>query len=610
MTQPIRGDDFREADGRALVPWWAVCLCLAVSFVGVFGREFWVSTEARVGAICLEMSRSGSLIVPHLAGVPFVEKPPLYYTAAAGAIRALGPLVGKTVAIRLTNAFWSLLTLGAMYVLARRLLGRARARLAVAFLATLGGFVAYLDWVHVDAALVFFVIAAVAALAEAHVGGRSAWLAPAGLLAAGAFLSKGLVGPVLIAIAWIAMIAARFERERPRDAAGRRRLLACVAGLAAFLIPCAIWMVLFCLRADRALWYEWLWENHCGRLLGTAEHLGHIANNRPFFYARRLLLLILPWLALVVYWFAVVVVDLAKRAPVPPRRVFLLVWVIVTFVVLSVSATKRPVYLLPILPAFALMAADVFRERLPRWCRVCLAIWLGIAVAVLAGMAAFPLVVRALTSVAPDVRDFLAVRSFSVANGIAAAALAVSVCLLCRRRAVTYAARLVAVSALFYVGLFPVVNTSLDLDRGTAANVTALLAEIPPERRARVACWRFDENMVGYLYYYSDWTVASIDDPEQLRRIVRGEDGALDSVLTIESDGCSGAWHLGEVPYRILATTDLRYNGKNAGQMQWVQKWERPSPRRTDQARSSAASRLSLISGNQPAGECAGIPRP
>ena len=89
-------------------PLWVVVLCLVVSFVGIFGRDLWRPDEPRVAAIALEMSRSGNIIVPHLAGKPFIEKPPLYFVIAAGFIHLLGKIGGNIAAIRLTSALWGI----------------------------------------------------------------------------------------------------------------------------------------------------------------------------------------------------------------------------------------------------------------------------------------------------------------------------------------------------------------------------------------------------------------------------------------------------------------------------------------------------------------------
>jgi hypothetical protein len=98
----------RSMPGVAVPSFWLVILCLAISLAGIFDHDLWTPDEPREAAIMLSMSRSGNLIVPELAGEPFVEKPPLYYAVGAGALRLLGPLLGATTAGRLTSVLWGL----------------------------------------------------------------------------------------------------------------------------------------------------------------------------------------------------------------------------------------------------------------------------------------------------------------------------------------------------------------------------------------------------------------------------------------------------------------------------------------------------------------------
>ena len=81
---------------------------IAICFLGIFNRDFWTPDEPRVTAISLEMSRTGNLIIPQLAGEPFIEKPPLYFIIAAGLIRTVSPLVGNIGAARSTSLIFAL----------------------------------------------------------------------------------------------------------------------------------------------------------------------------------------------------------------------------------------------------------------------------------------------------------------------------------------------------------------------------------------------------------------------------------------------------------------------------------------------------------------------
>ena len=65
------------------IPRWLIAAALLLSFAGLFFHDLWTPDEPREAALVLEMSRGGDWIIPHLAGEPFVEKPPLYYEICA-----------------------------------------------------------------------------------------------------------------------------------------------------------------------------------------------------------------------------------------------------------------------------------------------------------------------------------------------------------------------------------------------------------------------------------------------------------------------------------------------------------------------------------------------
>jgi 4-amino-4-deoxy-L-arabinose transferase-like glycosyltransferase len=332
------------------------------------------------------MSRNGDWVIPHLAGEPFVEKPPLYYDLLALWLR-LNPFSSPSAGwLRLTSTFFSLGTLLMTSLLARRLLGRERAPLAMLVLATFPGFVHVSHWLLTDVALMFFVTAALAALSGAYLGGRPALLALAGMLAAAAFLTKGLVGPIFIALGGLPLLLVSkpwrktepafqaLETEQFHPAPTCKEpvppgpgvwVIYHVAALISFALPVVAWAMAFWHTGGRDLFMEWFWTNHFGRFSGAATQLGHIKG--PLFYFGALPLYLLPWLPVILWllWRSVRERNLPRILAVP------LVWGLGGMLLLSFSATKREIYLAPLLPAFALLAAYALREALPRtltWC--------------------------------------------------------------------------------------------------------------------------------------------------------------------------------------------------------------------------------------------------
>lgn len=336
---------------------------LLIALAGLVFHDLWTPDEPREAALALGMLRSGDYLIPHLADQPFVEKPPLYYDLAALWLR-LNPCATPNAGwLRLTSLFWGLGTLAMTWLLARRLLDRQHATLAVLVLATLPGFIQVTHWLLTDVALMFFVVAALWALAEAYHAGRFMLLPLAGLFAAGAFLTKGLIGPVLIALGGLPLLLASRQ-----PSAIRYPLSFIFYHLAAFItfaLPVAAWASAFWHTGGRALFMEWFWTNHFGRFSGAATQLGHISG--PLYYLGVLPIYLLPWLPVVSWGLWRAVRDqLFRRESILP-----LVWGLGGVALLSLAATKREIYLAPLLPAFALFTAHTLAGTLPRglaWC--------------------------------------------------------------------------------------------------------------------------------------------------------------------------------------------------------------------------------------------------
>ncbi|TAN37897.1 MAG: phospholipid carrier-dependent glycosyltransferase [Verrucomicrobia bacterium] len=354
------------------LPRGLVIAAVLISLTGLVFHDLWTPDEPREAALALAMNRSGDHLIPQLAGQPFVEKPPLYYASAAFWLRCSPCATPNAGWLRLTSLLWGLGTLMMTWLFARRLLDRQRATLTVLVLATLPGFVHVTHWLLTDVALMFFVTAALWALAEAYRAGRFMLLPLAGLFAAGAFLTKGIIGPVFIALGGLPLLlfSKPWKKEAVSDQrsaiSGQRSVLFWhLAALISFILPVAAWGLAFWRTGGQALFMEWFWTNHFGRFSGAATQLGHISG--PLYYLKVLPVYLLPWLPVVIWGLWRAVHDkIFRRKSVAP-----LMWGLGGVALLSLSATKREIYLAPLLPAFALLAAHTLTGTLPRrlaWC--------------------------------------------------------------------------------------------------------------------------------------------------------------------------------------------------------------------------------------------------
>ncbi len=512
------------------IPWWVVSLCLAICLASIVNRDLWTPDEPRVAAISLEMSRNGNFIIPYLAGEPFIEKPPLHFVLAAGFIRTLGSTIGNTGAIRLLSAFMAIGTLAVTFLLARRLGGMVLALPAVVILATMPGFVVNFHWIRVDPSLAFFVVAAIWCFAEVYVGYRRQYCLFAGLFTAAAFLVKGFIGPMMVGIGWFGLAIPWFiknirEKERFRMFVGSHG--SCVL---VFLLLTGTWMVLLRLKGGADLWNMWLWENQVGRLLGTTQELGHLRPGKPYYYLTMLVLYGVPWISVIFFWLWSFFRDLFKQRHISALRMFLLIWGFGTLIFLTVSVTKRGMYLTPALPAFAIMAAEVFITLLPKWCRVFFCCWIGICVLLLAGLTVFPLASGILTQeMPPKAGAFMSV--FSWNNLVAGIGLAICLFFAFRRSrkfSFTYAA---SATAVLWISLFLGPVKAVNLEKSMQEAVTKFCAQIPAEQKPRVAGMDFSETMRAYFYYYCNWSVPQVREQPRLRKILSGVDSEFDSII-------------------------------------------------------------------------------
>ncbi len=526
-----------------------IFLVLAVCFTGLFNRDLWTPDEPREAAISLEMSRSGNFIIPYLAGEPFIEKPPLYYAVAAGFIRIAGPVIGNTESIRLVSALFGLGTLIITFFLARRLGGMTLALPSVLILATMGGFMDNFHRIRVDPALSFFVVAATGSFAEAYFAGRPWFLPAAGLSLAGAFLSKGWIGPLFVAIPWGGMFFLWLTQKKERgvkNAFFLRQHLVCAI---IFIFFSGLWMILMRISGGQELWHEWFWVNHVGRFTGIGESRGHLRPGEYLFYFKVLFSYTLPWLPLIFIWFVSVCKQFLKQKQISRENIFLLVWAMGTILLLSLSVTKRNVYLLPALPVFAIICSAALQKGLPKWFQAYVVLLLALCSGIMAFLSILPLTEALWGGFVPvPMASFL--QKPGLGNIISGMGSILCIFLIKRRKGFSAVSSMMIATALLYMSFHAGPAKAIDLEKSMQKTVTEFYAQIPADQRPRVAGLDFDETTRGYFYYYCNWCVPQIRELERLQKILAGTDPEYDSIIVI--DKRSSLLKQIESPYRII----------------------------------------------------------
>ena len=174
---------------------------------------------------------------------------------------------------------------------------------------------------------------------------KPAWLLAAWAFAALAVLSKGLIGIVLPGLVFIAYIIVQRDWRRFLQ-------LRWAMGLVVFFAIAAPWFVL--VQRANPEFFDFFFIHEHFRRFSTGEH------RRPgawWYFAPVLMFSILPWIpqlarALVNGWRHDARPGSGK--PFMPAR-FLLLWSLLIFLFFSRSSSKLPSYILPILPALALL---------------------------------------------------------------------------------------------------------------------------------------------------------------------------------------------------------------------------------------------------------------
>jgi 4-amino-4-deoxy-L-arabinose transferase-like glycosyltransferase len=316
-----------------------IAVLLVAWLAALAARPLYRPDEARYGEIPREMVASGDWLTPRLNGYKYFEKPPLQYWASALAFAAFGV---SDWAARLWTGLTALGGVLLVFFAGRRLFGERAGLYGAAVLASCPLYLLLGQANTLDMGLTFFFTAAVLAFVLGQVEHRR-WMLGFWAACACAVLSKGLIGIVLPAGAVGLYVLVR----RDWRLLARLELL---RGGALFLLVAAPWFVAVSL-ANQEFAHFFFVQEHWQRF---TTHLHH--RSQPAWYFIPVLILGLwPWiLAVLVSWPGALRTAGERFSP----KLFLLVWALVVFVFFSASGSKLPPYILPLVPALALLAGE------------------------------------------------------------------------------------------------------------------------------------------------------------------------------------------------------------------------------------------------------------
>jgi 4-amino-4-deoxy-L-arabinose transferase-like glycosyltransferase len=460
---------------------WAVIAVIALS-IHLGGFPLLDPDEGRNAEVGREMALTNDYVMPRLDGLPYLDKPIVYFAAEAAAMEVLGP---TETAARLPALLFTIATAAAAWWFARRLWGEAEGWLA--FIATLASplSVAFSRTVIFDSALAFFITVAMMGFYLAIEGpvtpsvsegpggaGGAQTLPPRPLahargdkrLAILAWIAIGLgvitKGPVAIALPLLVAIPYALVRKRVGA-------IFPLLGLVLFAAVIAPWVWAISRAVPDFLNYVLVVETTQRLTTGALKRTGP-----PWYFIPYLLGGVLPWT------FVLFGQKLDRR---DRGILYLLLWIAIPFLFFSLSQSKRPQYILPLVPAVALLVARV-------WCEARRGTRIAAALLILLGGAT----IAALRFV--HLRDEFAVgaRATAISFGLCALVGGAIAFTFTNRRWISFIALSLPVLAI------PLCANPLMNGLGLRRSTKDLMAKIPPNTEV-VGVEAFTGSMAFYL---------------------------------------------------------------------------------------------------------------
>ena len=341
---PLHGQNRRTSDaavaaaGSTWVLVWGVLVALALTL-----RPPLPIDETRYLSVAWEMWVRGDYLVPYLNGQPYSDKPPLLFW-----MMQLGWAVFGVTDwwARLVAPIFGLASMALTPAIARRLWphDRGAAGLAPWILLGTAWWTVFITPTTFDTLVTFFVLLGILGILRAgqESSGRG-WTMLSAAVGLG-ILTKGPM--ILLYMVPIGLAAPWWTNRRGGWLRWYSRLtLAIALGLGIALA----WAVPAALSAGEPYARAIFWDQ-------TSTRLGQVAEHRRAFwwYAPLVPALVFPWPLAPVAWRGW---RAALATPLTPATRLLLAWIVPPFLILSLVGGKQAHYLLPLLPAFALLTA-------------------------------------------------------------------------------------------------------------------------------------------------------------------------------------------------------------------------------------------------------------
>jgi 4-amino-4-deoxy-L-arabinose transferase-like glycosyltransferase len=327
-----------------------VAFCGFLFFYGLGAFGLLGADEPRYAQVAREMLDRSDWITPTLQGKPWLEKPVLYYWQAMLSFRVAGI---SEKAARAPAAFDAAVLIAAIYLFLRRF--RPGSELDGALItASCAGVIGFAHAAATDMPLAAAFAIALLAWYAWYEGRRHLDLVIFYIFLALGTLAKGPVAPALSAVIIFLFVAVK------RDWRAILRTL-WIPGIALYLAVMLPWYIAVQVRNPEFFRF-FILEHNLARFSRDVYH-----HRQPFwFYLPVFLLATMPWTLVLIMAVAERVrliwserkEALAAFSPEDSWPLFLLIWVFVPILFFSASQSKLPGYILPAVPAAALLVAE------------------------------------------------------------------------------------------------------------------------------------------------------------------------------------------------------------------------------------------------------------
>ena len=339
---------------RLLMGLLGALVAFAAGLPALGDRDFWPPDEARYGEIVqARLNGVTSVWAPHSNGVLYPDKPPGYFLIIEGFARALGRF--DEGVSRLPAVLGGAMCAAAVGYLSTGAFGAIGALGGILLMASTVAFSWQLRYTQMDMLVAGLVALMLTAAYRSGESGSSGWSYVAWLFFGIGMFVKGPLAAVglVVWVAWCSFTGKHAAFWNRGSAFG-----------AVTVVACGLWWFYLARESLRELGPD-VPSQYFGTMFGThvlERVTGGVAHDKPWYaYAYILPAMLLPATPLLlVAWSRSWIRALSPQAR--QLLLFALLWILLPLVLLSVSAGKRSIYLLPLFPAIGVLFAAIVAQ--------------------------------------------------------------------------------------------------------------------------------------------------------------------------------------------------------------------------------------------------------